>query len=376
MRVPRWLIAVGVVLAGAGGGLYWLESPPETLTVVSWGDAYGRAQTLALFHPYTDKSGVNVAVRNYGGGLKEIAEQVETRNYEWDVVDLELEDAAAGCRQGLLERLDNIQLPPGIDGAAARRDFVPGALGPCWVGSMVYSQIIAFDPQRFGENQPRTLADFFDLGAVSRAAGSEGQRSEIQSRARASRRRRSAMAGVSGADDAERPGPRVRQARHHQIRDRLVEPCERAHRHARARRAGDDDRFEFACLLDRRRTPLRHHLGRTALSARRVRHPNGEPEQGARARVHPLRDRRTPARGTVASCCLMVRHGGHRSSWSDAIPRCAAICPRRRRISAARSPSTPTGGRRTERASRPAGPSGANRSRPTLAEVKHQFPVR
>jgi len=49
MRVPRWLMAVGVVLAGAGGGLYWISLPPETLTVVSWGESYGRAQTLALF---------------------------------------------------------------------------------------------------------------------------------------------------------------------------------------------------------------------------------------------------------------------------------------------------------------------------------------
>ena len=77
MRIPRWLIAVGVVVAGAGGGLYWLSLPPESLTVVSWGESYGRAQTLALFHPYTDTSGVNVAVKNYGGGLKEIAQQVE-----------------------------------------------------------------------------------------------------------------------------------------------------------------------------------------------------------------------------------------------------------------------------------------------------------
>jgi putative spermidine/putrescine transport system substrate-binding protein len=163
MRVPRWVMAVGVVVAGTGGGLYWLTLPPPTVTVVSWGEEYGRAQTLAMFHPYTDKSGVNVAVRTYGGGLKEIAQQVQSRTYEWDVVDLELEDAAAGCRQGLLERLDGINLPPGIDGSSAPRDFVPGALGPCWVGSMVYSQVIAFDNGRFVGNKPRSAADFFDL---------------------------------------------------------------------------------------------------------------------------------------------------------------------------------------------------------------------
>ncbi len=167
--------------------------------MVSWGDAYGRAQTLALFHPYTDTSGVNVAVRNYGGGLKEIAQQVESRSYEWDVVDLELEDAAAGCREGLLERLDGLQLPPGIDGSAARRDFVPGALGPCWVGSMVYSQVIAFDPGRFAEDQAADSRRFLRSRAVSRPAGSEGQRTEIQSRTGADRRRRPAVAGLSGA---------------------------------------------------------------------------------------------------------------------------------------------------------------------------------
>ena len=189
------------------------------MTVVSWGESYGRAQTLALFHPYTDTSGVNVAVKNYGGGLKEIAQQVESRSYEWDVVDLELEDAAAGCRQGLLERLDDIQLPPGIDGASARRDFVPGALGPCWVGSMVYSQVIAFDTAALRRGPAAAaLPTFFDLGAVSRAAGPERQRPEIQSRARAHRRWRSALAGLSGARHEERPRPRVREARHDQVR--------------------------------------------------------------------------------------------------------------------------------------------------------------
>jgi putative spermidine/putrescine transport system substrate-binding protein len=163
MRLPRWLAATLAIIVLIVVGLYWLARPPPTLTVVSWGDVYGRAQTLALFHPYEDQSHVDVKVANYGGGLKEIVQQVRSGDVQWDVVDLELEDAAAACRQGLLERLDGIELPPGANGQSAARDFVPGALGPCWVGSAVYSQVIAFDSQRFAGRPPAGAADFFDL---------------------------------------------------------------------------------------------------------------------------------------------------------------------------------------------------------------------
>ena len=163
MRLPRWFIVVLVILAAGAGGLYWITRPPPSITVVSWGDVYGRAQTIAMFHPFTDKSGVDVNIANYGGGLKEIENQVRSGAVEWDVVDMELEDAAAACRAGLLERLDGMELPPGGNGAAARRDFVPGALGPCWVGSAVYSQVIAFDNEAFANEKPATLEDFFDL---------------------------------------------------------------------------------------------------------------------------------------------------------------------------------------------------------------------
>ncbi len=173
MRLPRWLAASLLVCIVIGAGLYWLSRSPETITVVSWGDTYGRAQTLALFHPYTDKTHVDVRIANYGGGLKEISAQVASGDVEWDVVDLELEDAASACRQGLLERLDGIELPPGANGQPARLDFVPGAIGPCWVGSMVYSQVIAFDSASFPGTAPSKLTDFFDLG---RFPGSRGLR--------------------------------------------------------------------------------------------------------------------------------------------------------------------------------------------------------
>jgi len=162
MRISRRSAILLALVVGTGAALYWYFRSPEALNVVSWGGAYGRAQTLAQFHPYADKAHVDVTLENYGGGLKEIASQVKSGNIEWDVVDLELEDAASACREGLLERLDGIELPPGVNGQRAYLDFVPGAIGPCWIASVVYSQVIAVDTSRFS-NPPTRLADFFDL---------------------------------------------------------------------------------------------------------------------------------------------------------------------------------------------------------------------
>src|ERR1041385_4206002 len=162
-RLPRWLSAVLVVAVLAAGALYWAALPGPSITVVSWGDTYGRAQTLAMFHPYTDKTHVDVNIANYGGGLKELSQQVSSGRIDWDVVDLEVEDAAAACREGLLEPLLGIELPAGANGTSATRDFVPGAIGRCWVASVAYSQVIGVDSTRFEARQPRTAADFFDL---------------------------------------------------------------------------------------------------------------------------------------------------------------------------------------------------------------------
>ncbi|MBV9418422.1 MAG: extracellular solute-binding protein, partial [Alphaproteobacteria bacterium] len=42
--------------------------------------------------------------------------------------------------------------------------FVKNAIGPCWVGSVVYSQLIAYAPARFhGVAAPTSAADFFDV---------------------------------------------------------------------------------------------------------------------------------------------------------------------------------------------------------------------
>ena len=153
------LIALGVVaalLVILAGVYVWLTWPTPTVRLATWTGTYGRAQSFALMAPYKTATGIDLRIAHYDGGTSDIEKQVASKTYDWDVVDLELPDAVKACDAGLLEKLDTAALPN-------TGDFVKGAVGPCWVGSMVYSQIIAYSPTRFAANTPRTLRDVFDL---------------------------------------------------------------------------------------------------------------------------------------------------------------------------------------------------------------------
>jgi putative spermidine/putrescine transport system substrate-binding protein len=167
----RALVGAGLLTAVAAGVLGTLIMYPsllarENLTVVSWGAAYQQAQTAAFFYPFVDQSDIDLDGTIYGGGLREIRNQVKSGEVLWDVVDLDLAEAVTACDAELLEPIDPSMLPVGSNGKHAAADFVAGALGPCWVGSVVYSQIAIYAPRAFSEAQqtaPTRAADFFDL---------------------------------------------------------------------------------------------------------------------------------------------------------------------------------------------------------------------
>ena len=120
-------IAAGVMLLALLA--WWMTAEPDHITVVSWGGDYEHAQADALFHPYTDESGVEVRPALYGGGVAEVGRQAQAAVPDWDVVDFELPDAAEACRRGFLESIDPASLPQSADGKPAADDFVPGAWG-------------------------------------------------------------------------------------------------------------------------------------------------------------------------------------------------------------------------------------------------------
>jgi len=127
---------------------------------MTWPGAYGRAQASAQMRPYGAEKNVDVRPALWDGDLADVRTMVQKRQFKADVIDFELPAAVQACKEKLLEKIDPALLPPGADGAPAARDFVPGAIGPCWVGGMVYSQVMVFSPKL--KQAPGTLADFFD----------------------------------------------------------------------------------------------------------------------------------------------------------------------------------------------------------------------
>jgi putative spermidine/putrescine transport system substrate-binding protein len=156
----RLLLALAVLFVILIGVLYLTTRPAPVLTVMTWPGAYGRAQASAQMRPYGAEKNVDVRTALWDGDLAEISAMVEKRQFKADVIDFELPAAVKACRQGLLEKIDPAMLPPGADGTPATRDFVARAVGPCWVGSVVYSQVMVFSPRL--KQVPATLADFFD----------------------------------------------------------------------------------------------------------------------------------------------------------------------------------------------------------------------
>jgi putative spermidine/putrescine transport system substrate-binding protein len=156
----RLLLALAFMLIVLVGVLYLQTRPAPILTVMTWPGAYGRAQASAQMRPYGAERNVDVRPALWDGDLADVTRMVKTRAFKADVIDFELPTAVQACKQGLLEKIDPAILPPGADGSPAARDFVPGAIGPCWVGNVVYAQVMITSPKL--KRVPATLADFFD----------------------------------------------------------------------------------------------------------------------------------------------------------------------------------------------------------------------
>ncbi len=132
------------------------------LTVMSWGGAYGEAQTEAFVKPFIAATGKPTVMVDSDNPATPIKAMVEAGNVTVDVANIEYADAIRLCDEGVLEPIDINSLPAGADGVAASEDFLPGAVTECGVSTDIWSNVFAYDTTKFPEG-PTKVADFFDL---------------------------------------------------------------------------------------------------------------------------------------------------------------------------------------------------------------------
>jgi putative spermidine/putrescine transport system substrate-binding protein len=140
-----------------GGALVGYASAPAAardLNVVSWGGTYQDAQKVVYFQPFQAKTGIKMTDEPWDGGVGVLRAKIEGGNATWDVVQVESEELALGCEEGLFEKMEYGK----IGGKAA---YLPAAVSDCGVGAIVYDFILAYDGDKL-KVAPKSWADFFD----------------------------------------------------------------------------------------------------------------------------------------------------------------------------------------------------------------------
>ncbi|TCU12644.1 ABC transporter substrate-binding protein [Rhizobium sullae] len=139
----------------ASSGLAVSAVSARDLTVVSWGGSYQDAQREIYFKPFSEKIGKPLLEEAWDGGVGVLQAKVKAGAPNWDVVQVEAEELALGCADGLFEKIDWNKL-------GGRDKFLPDAVSDCGVGAIVWSTAIAYDGARLKDG-PKSWADFWDM---------------------------------------------------------------------------------------------------------------------------------------------------------------------------------------------------------------------
>lgn len=166
MILPRWplrsvLLTCACVLLCACGN----SEGRHQVTIVGWGGSSQEAHRLAYWNAFSRESGTAVREDVWHGGIGVLRAKVRGGASGWDIVQVEAEELLIGCEEGLFERLD-------WESLGGRDAYIPPAVSDCGVGSMVWSELFAYDGNRFKPG-PQTWTDFWD---VQRFPGKRGMR--------------------------------------------------------------------------------------------------------------------------------------------------------------------------------------------------------
>jgi len=149
MKLKTFLLAAAALAVATGGAL------ARDLTVVSWGGAYQDAQKKVYFEPFKAETKIPLVDEPWDGGVGTLRAKVQSGKADWDVVQVESDELAVGCEEGLYEKLDWSKI-------GGKDAYIPDAVNDCGVGAIFYDFVLGYDKDKI-KDAPSGWADFFDL---------------------------------------------------------------------------------------------------------------------------------------------------------------------------------------------------------------------
>jgi putative spermidine/putrescine transport system substrate-binding protein len=126
----------------------------EDVVVVSSGGAWQEAQDKALWAPAAKALGITYA-QDTSQNWAEARAQVEAGAVTWDIIQISIADEAQAKAAGAIDKLDA--------DVFNKADYAPGSTTEYFVPNSNYSTLIAWNKKTFGDNGPKSMADFFDV---------------------------------------------------------------------------------------------------------------------------------------------------------------------------------------------------------------------
>jgi putative spermidine/putrescine transport system substrate-binding protein len=137
------------------------------LRIVSWGGAYQKGQSLGIFQPAAKAMGITVKEDTYGG-ISDVKLMVKSGADKFDIFSSGAGGCASGAAEGVLEKLDYSVIDVS--------NHLPGMYSDYCAGADIFSVVAAWNTETYGENGPRSWADFYDL---EKFPGSRAMRNKV-----------------------------------------------------------------------------------------------------------------------------------------------------------------------------------------------------
>jgi putative spermidine/putrescine transport system substrate-binding protein len=148
------MLALGAGAMAAAPFVRNARAASKTVYVNSYGGVWETSWRKAFFDPFTAQTGIAVKAVP-GVSFAKLKAEVQTRNYEWDVINLGDVEYAQAVLEGLLEKVDK---------TAARTDQLPARMVRDYcITSYSLGTNIVYRKDKFPKGGPQSWADFWDV---------------------------------------------------------------------------------------------------------------------------------------------------------------------------------------------------------------------